>query len=113
MTKQKRFYVPPEWESILKELEEILDREHKSFSQWVRDLARSYVDLHRPGNPQQRLDTIMDLGKAYNCKIIRLCQHPVFLRQRVECAFEACPLIARKNLLFSSDKEMYTCQWRT
>jgi len=73
MTKQKHFYVPPDWEKILEDLEEILKREHKTFSQWVRDQVKPYVELHRPGNPQQRIDTIMRIGHAYRAESCCIC----------------------------------------
>jgi hypothetical protein len=47
-------------------LQTILKREHSNFSQWVRDQTESYVRLHEPGNPQQRIDIILKIGKAYH-----------------------------------------------
>ena len=76
MTKQKRFYVPPEWEEVLKKLEEIVKRENRTFSEWVREAANSYVRLHEPGNPQQLLTTIMEIGHAYRANSCCVCSKP-------------------------------------
>jgi len=46
------FYVPDDFEITLKELKEILKREGKSFSEWIRENAETYVNMHRRGNPQ-------------------------------------------------------------
>jgi len=62
----RRIYVPAEFEPTMETLKEILKREGRSISGWIRDNADQYVRLHEPGNPQQRLDTILKLGKAYH-----------------------------------------------
>jgi hypothetical protein len=64
--KERRFYVPATFENTFDMLQNILKREHSNFSQWVRDQTESYVRLHEPGNPQQRIDTILKIGKAYH-----------------------------------------------
>src|SRR4030043_317351 len=64
--KERRFYIPASFENTLDMLQNILKRENSNLSQWIRDNAESYVRVHEPGNPQQRLDTIMALGKAYH-----------------------------------------------
>jgi hypothetical protein len=64
--RERRFYVPASFEHTFDLLQTILKREGSSLSRWVRDNAESYVRLHEPGNPQQRLDVIMKLGKAYH-----------------------------------------------
>jgi hypothetical protein len=66
--KVRRFYVPDAFEDTFKTFEEILAREKKSLSSWLRDNAEHYVRLHEPGNPQQRIDIIMKLGKAYHAE---------------------------------------------
>ena len=77
MTKQKRFYVPPEWEETLEKLDEILRREGKrTFSDWVREQISIYVRAHEPGNPQQRLDTVMRIGHAYRAESCCVCAKP-------------------------------------
>jgi len=73
MPKERRFYCPPQWEKILDELEKILKREGKSLSSWIRENAVSYVELHRPGNPQQRLDIISEVGHAYRAESCCIC----------------------------------------
>jgi hypothetical protein len=64
-TKARRFYVPWQFEFDFQEMEKILAREGKTFSKWIREEVTHYVMLHGPGNPQQRIDTIMELGKPY------------------------------------------------
>jgi hypothetical protein len=48
-----------------KTLRDIAQREGRSIAQIVREQVETYVRLHEPGNPQQRLDTIVRLGKKY------------------------------------------------
>jgi len=62
---KRDIYIPDYYLPTLKKLREILKREGKTLSEWIRDHAIEYVRLHEPGNPQQRIDTIMKLGKAY------------------------------------------------
>jgi hypothetical protein len=50
---------------LWKEVKEIAKREGKSVSQLIREFLESYARLHEPGNPQQRLDTVIRLGKKY------------------------------------------------
>jgi hypothetical protein len=66
--KVRRFYVPESWEETLDTLEEILKREGSNLSKWIRQNGDHYVRLHEPGNPQQRLDMILKLGKAYHAE---------------------------------------------
>ncbi len=67
-------------------LKEILRREKRSFSSWVLENAESYVRLHEPGNPQQRLDTIIKLGKAYHAPS-KICGYKDCLRNAVAVGF--------------------------
>lgn len=57
------FYVPEEFEIILKELKEILKREGKSLSEWIRENAERYVAVHAHGNPQLRIDKFMTVSE--------------------------------------------------
>ena len=50
------FYVPEDFEITLKELKQILKREGKSFSEWIREYAERYVAVHSGCNPQLRID---------------------------------------------------------
>jgi hypothetical protein len=50
---------------LWQEFKEIGKREGKPISQLFREFVEQYVQLHEPGNPQQRLDTIVRLGKKY------------------------------------------------
>ena len=63
----KSFYWPDDEEArrLWKEAKEIARREGKSVSLLIREFLEQYVRLHEPGNPQQRLDTIIKLGKKY------------------------------------------------
>lgn len=61
-----QIYVPPGKKKMLQEVREMLDREGKSLSKFVIEKAEEYHRLHDPGNPQQLLDVIMKLGKAYH-----------------------------------------------
>lgn len=81
-SRERRFYIPASFENTFDLLQTILKREHSNFSQWVRDNAESYVRLHEPGNPQQRLDTILRLGKAYHAPS-RICGFKDCLRDSV------------------------------
>jgi len=63
--KQFRMYLKKEDLETWRILKEIAQREGKSIAQIVREQVESYVRLHEPGNPQQRLDTIIRLGKKY------------------------------------------------
>ena len=63
--KERRFYVPWQFEFDFEKMEKILAREGKTFSKWIREEVTHYVMLHDLGNPQQRIDTIMELGKPY------------------------------------------------
>ena len=67
---------------LYENLKVILKREKKSFSSWVLENAESYVRLHEPGNPQQRLDMIMRLGKAYHAPS-RICGFKDCMRDSV------------------------------
>lgn len=66
-------------------LKEILAREGKSFSAWVLDNAESYVVLHEAGNPQQRIDTVLKIGKAYHAPG-RICGFKDCMRDAVGVA---------------------------
>lgn len=65
-TKVHRFYVPEFFQPTISILKEILEREGRSLSEWIRENAEHYVRLHEPGNPQTRIDVIMETGKAYH-----------------------------------------------
>jgi len=73
--KERRFYVPEDFEITMEKMTKILVREGKSLSEWVREQIRNYVRLHEPGNPQQLLERFQD-GKG-----------PYIAR---ECCFNGC-----------------------
>lgn len=59
-------YIPENYRLLLDNSKRVLKREGKSLSNFLIEQLESYYRLHEPGNPQQRLDTIMRLGKAYH-----------------------------------------------
>jgi len=71
--KTKTFYITPGRIETYQKLEEILKREAKSFSDWIFPYAEEYVRLHEPGNPQQRIDVIAELGKPYRANACFEC----------------------------------------
>ena len=77
--RERRFYVPDVFEFDFKKMEKILAREGKSLSQWIREQVCSYVRLHEPGNPQQSLDTIFELGRAYRANECLECGKKPFV----------------------------------
>ena len=79
--KERRFYIPQYFQTKMILLEDILQREGISLSAWFRRQAEEYVRLHEPGNPQQRIDTIIKLGKAY--RAVPLCECGVKATRRV------------------------------
>ena len=80
--KERRFYIPQSFEFTFGTFLEILHREGCSLSKWLREEIESYVRLHEPGNPQQRLDIIMKLGKAYHAPS-KICGFKDCLRDAV------------------------------
>jgi len=58
-----QLYIPDEFQPTLSKFIETLEREGCSVSRWFREQAEQYVNLHSPGNPQQTLDRIIEIGK--------------------------------------------------
>jgi hypothetical protein len=97
-SRERRFYIPVSFENTFDLLQTILKREGSNFSRWVRDNAESYVRLHEPGNPQQRLDTILKLGKAYHAP------SPI-------CGFKDCMRdVVAVAIFLQTDKEYGLCE---
>jgi len=65
-----QFYLPDNKKHILREAKEIFKREGTSLSRFLVDKLEEYVELHAPGNPQQRIDTIIQIGKAYHAPLV-------------------------------------------
>lgn len=61
-----QIYLPEGFLQIWTKFMEICDREGSSGSEKVRDFVRAYVRRHEPGNPQTRLDTIIERGAPPN-----------------------------------------------
>ena len=55
-----QIYIPEGFTQIWDKFMEICDREGSSSSAKVRDFIRDYVRRHEPGNPQTRIDKIME-----------------------------------------------------
>jgi len=53
---EKTFYVPHDFQQDFETLLNILKREGKSLSEWMREKAREYNNQHREGNWQLRID---------------------------------------------------------
>lgn len=69
LRKERRFYIPNDFEITFQKLLGILKRENKSVSKWIRENAENYVRLHEPGNPQQTLTRILKHGSAYKAPL--------------------------------------------
>jgi len=63
--KERRFYVPENFQETLKKMEAILKREGSSLSKWIRQQIGEYVRVHEPGNPQQTMRRYAEVGKPY------------------------------------------------
>ena len=75
----RSIYVPDELQSVWTAYQEIVKREGKTVSEAIVEYVCEYTRMHAPGNPQQRLDTIMDLGRAYRSDQCNMCERkPVF-----------------------------------
>lgn len=85
-------YVPENLIPTFRQLQDILKREGSSLSKWVRQNAISYVRLHEPGNPQQRIDVILKNGQAY--KALPLC---------------SCGALATRKVHLTSNESVFCC----
>lgn len=56
-----------------KKFKEICKREESTASKRLLEFIKDYNLRHDSGNPQQRLDTIQDLGKAYRAESCQTC----------------------------------------
>jgi hypothetical protein len=82
-TKRKlTLYIPETSRSLIDNARTVLKREGKSISNFLVEQLESYYRLHEPGNPQQRLDTILKLGKAYHAPC-RVCGFKNCMRDSV------------------------------
>jgi hypothetical protein len=59
-------YVPVAKQRLIQDIKQVLKREGSSISRFMIDKFEEYYRLHEPGNPQQRLDIVLKLGKAYH-----------------------------------------------
>ncbi len=66
-------YIPEEAKGIIKTAKEIFKREKSSLSQFLIKSLIEYNRLHEPGNPQQRIDTILDIGHAFRAEACCIC----------------------------------------
>jgi len=75
-------YIPETSRLLIDNARGVLRREGKSISNFLVEQLEAYYRLHEPGNPQQRLDTILKLGKAYHAPC-RICGFKDCLRDSV------------------------------
>lgn len=65
-TKKLTLYVPVDKQLLVDNVRGPLKREKSSISRFLIEKLEEYWTLHEPGNPQQRIDVILRLGKAYH-----------------------------------------------
>jgi len=92
------FYFPREFERLWETLDEIAKREGRSRSKILRECVEEYVRLHELGNPQTRLDVILDRGAP--AKEPPRCSY---------CSKPATYISYLKDGLFSVARAVYTC----
>jgi hypothetical protein len=73
--KQITFYVPLGSEVLYEKLEEVLKREGKSLSAWIRDQAVNYVRIHEKGNPQLPLGPFVGSGTLPQPVALKPCEY--------------------------------------
>ena len=69
MTKRSnvgQIYIPEGFRQLWAKFMEICEREGSSGSEKIREYVRDYVHRHEPGNPQTRLDVILERGAPLN-----------------------------------------------
>ena len=81
-TRKLTLYIPEASRLLVDNARGVLKREGKNLSNFLIDQLESYYRLHEPGNPQQRLDTILRLGKAYHAPS-RICGFKDCMRDSV------------------------------
>ncbi len=74
--KQFRMYLKDDEVLIWEKLSKIAETEARPVAEIVRTQIHEYVRLHEPGNPQQRLDTIAQIGHAYRANSCCICSKP-------------------------------------
>ena len=73
-------YIPKtEKEFLIPKAQKIMAREGRTLSNWFLEELQRYVTVHDPGNPQQRIDTILELGKPYNANGCMECGKKPFV----------------------------------
>ena len=99
----RNFYIDEDFLLTYEKFKKIMERENVSVSEWIRTAIAEYVRLHEPWNPQQRLDTIMDLGKAYRADQCNMCEAKPMFR---------C-FIGKKSVLLCEDHFEQKRSWFT
>ena len=61
----RNIYIDEDFAPVWDKFKKIMEREGSSVSKHLREHIANYVRLHEPGNPQQRLDTIVKIGSCY------------------------------------------------
>jgi len=86
-------YIPPEKEHTIKKFIEIAKREGKSASTLILDYIHAYVQKHEHGNPQLRIDKILEAShtNANRCSWCKgKAEYKVFINKRESYACKPC-----------------------
>jgi hypothetical protein len=68
--KKITLYVADKYDAVVKKAKEVFKREGSSMSDFLMQELDQYVRLHEPGNPQQRMDVIIETGHTYTAPLI-------------------------------------------
>ena len=80
------FYIGTAYRPTWQTFRQICIGEGTTASQKLVEYITDYVTLHEPGNPQQHLDTILKIGKAYHSPS-KICGFKDCMRDAVGVAF--------------------------
>jgi hypothetical protein len=95
----RNIYIPEGFREVWDKFLEICRREGSSGSDKIRDLITEYVRAHEPGNPQTRLDLILERGGPPSQP--PSCSY---------CAKEARYVGYLKDGLFTPARPIYLCE---
>lgn len=90
----RNFYVDDCFLIVYEKFKKVCERENISASEKIRELIEDYVHRHEPGNPQQTLPTMMQLGRAYHADTCFFCggsqQYKAFIGKKTVYVCEQC-----------------------
>lgn len=92
---QIKLYIPNYFIHTFSELQEILRREGSTVSEWFRREAERYVNLHRPGNPQQQIERYISHKR------------PFFAREK--CSLKPCGRTSVAVAEYKGGMKYYVC----